>query len=149
MAKSSSLILFFLFCPISTADPTKAILHMTIFHHIHCKILLHTLPDCRDSYGHFCGHLNENSEGDNSALQCFSVQESCNIFLDSGQHTCPTSCTDCPAWETSDPSTFWLFLAATSVTSPILGEYIIIGLRLHVTPTICPQLFNLYITIGW
>jgi len=74
-------------------------------------------PECRDSYGHFCGHLIDTSE----VLQCSSVQESCNIFLDNQQQTCPMTCTECPTWEPTHVATFWYILVIISITSPILA----------------------------
>lgn len=101
--------------------------------------------ECRDSYGHFCSHLVDTSEeGGDSALQCSSVQESCNIFLDSMQQACPTTCTECPSWEPTNPSTFWYILVVTSITSPFLGEYDVVPVDLsNFVASLLFQLFQL------
>ena len=77
-----------------------------------------TIPDCRDQYGHFCKSLIDTGKGADDALQCSSVQESCDIFLGSRDQGCPATCAECPSWEPSNPSTFWYILAAASIASP-------------------------------
>lgn len=74
-------------------------------------------PDCRDQYGHFCGNLSmENAE---DTLQCASVQESCDLFLDNQQQSCPQTCIECPSWEYTNPSTCWYLLMLASIATPI------------------------------
>lgn len=74
-------------------------------------------PDCRDNYGHFCGNLF--TENDESSLQCVSVQESCDLFLDNMQQSCPQTCIQCPSWEHTNPSTCWYLLLLVSLVTPI------------------------------
>jgi len=72
---------------------------------------------CRDSFGHFCQNLVNNDDG---TLQCASVQENCELFLDATQQqTCPTTCIECPTWQSTDPSMFWWLLILTSIATPL------------------------------
>jgi hypothetical protein len=71
-------------------------------------------PDCRDSYGHFCYNLS--SDG---SLQCASVQEGCNVFLENDEQSCPATCLQCPSWDPIDPSTCWYLLLIFSFVSPL------------------------------
>ena len=48
-------------------------------------------PECRDKYGHFCHQLSSSSN-EGISLQCSSVQESCNVFLENNQQHCPRTC---------------------------------------------------------
>lgn len=74
-------------------------------------------PDCRDQYGHFCGNLaTENNE---KTYQCASVQESCALFLDNEQQSCPLTCVECPSWEQTDPSAVWYLLMLAGIATPI------------------------------
>jgi hypothetical protein len=73
-------------------------------------------PNCRDQYGHFCEYL---FSDDQDNLQCASAQESCNIFLDNSQQSCPKTCLECPTWEPTDPSTCWYLLLLASLVTPI------------------------------
>lgn len=75
-------------------------------------------PECRDQYGHFCKTLSTD-EDDNGNLQCVSAQESCDIFLESNQQSCPETCLECPSWEPTDPSTCWYLLLLASIATPI------------------------------
>ncbi|KAL7549391.1 hypothetical protein ACHAWF_012660 [Thalassiosira exigua] len=70
-------------------------------------------PDCRDQYGHFCTVPQDDS------LQCASVQESCDFYLENEQQSCPESCPECPTWEPTNPSTCWYFLTLASLITPI------------------------------
>ena len=73
-------------------------------------------PDCRDQYGHFCDHISSEDDG---SLQCISSQESCDIFLDNNQQSCPTTCLDCPSWQPTNPSTCWWLLMLASIATPL------------------------------
>lgn len=75
-------------------------------------------PECRDKYGHFCHQLSSSSN-DGSSLQCASVQESCNVFLENNQQNCPRTCLECPTWEPPNPSTVWYILLFVGITSPL------------------------------
>ena len=81
---------------------------------------------CRDSVGHFCGSPMASSDTDNQneLVECWSVQESCDIYVDSSLN-CPQTCNDCPGWEITNPSTVWYILLLISITSPLLGESIV------------------------
>jgi len=80
-------------------------------------VLITICLDCRDNYGHFCGNLF--TENDESSLQCVSVQESCDLFLDNMQQSCPQTCIQCPSWEHTNPSTCWYLLLLVSLVTPI------------------------------
>ncbi|KAL3815974.1 hypothetical protein ACHAXA_008933 [Cyclostephanos tholiformis] len=80
--------------------------------------------DCRDSYGHFCHKLSSDE-----SLQCASVQESCNVFLEYNQQSCPATCLQCPSWEPIDPSTCWYLLLVFSFVSPLCIWYFLPFLR--------------------
>ncbi|KAL7533895.1 hypothetical protein ACHAXR_005511 [Thalassiosira sp. AJA248-18] len=82
--------------------------------------------ECRDQYGHFCGGLLDSGEGE---LRCTSVQATCNFFLDSREQACPRTCSECPSWEPTDPSTCWYILVIISVTSPVLAWFFLPFLR--------------------
>lgn len=73
-------------------------------------------PECRDQYGHFCKDIS--TEAGNN-LQCASVQESCEIFLESDQQSCPATCLECPSWVPTDPSTVWYLLLLVSIATPV------------------------------
>jgi hypothetical protein len=75
-------------------------------------------PECRDKYGHFCHQLSSSSN-EGSSLQCPSVQESCNVFLENNQQHCPRTCLECPTWEPTNPSTVWLILLFVGIISPL------------------------------
>jgi len=81
---------------------------------------------CRDQYGHYCGNLIASSDTDNQSelVECWSVQESCDIYVDSSQE-CPRTCNDCPDWNATNPSTVWYILLLISITSPLLGESVV------------------------
>lgn len=68
-------------------------------------------PDCRDSHGHFCENVN-------SANQCVTVQEECNIFIEENQ-SCPKTCLECHTWVPTDPSTFWYLLMIAGIAAPL------------------------------
>ena len=80
-------------------------------------VALITCLDCRDQYGHFCGNLS--TENDENTFQCASVQESCDLFLDNEQQSCPQTCIECPSWEPTDPSACWYLLMFVSIATPI------------------------------
>lgn len=73
-------------------------------------------PECRDAYGHFCHSL---SPSDDGSYQCASVQESCDVFLDNDQQSCPGTCLQCPTWDPIDPSICWYLLLVVSIVSPL------------------------------
>jgi hypothetical protein len=73
-------------------------------------------PECRDQYGHFCSIP---TSEDDSNLQCSSVQESCNMFINNNQQSCPRTCLECPTWEPTDPSTCWYLLLLASIVTPM------------------------------
>jgi hypothetical protein len=71
-------------------------------------------PVFRDRYGHFCDTiLNEND------LQCASVQEKCELFLDNSNQSCPSTCLECPTWHPANPSTLWYILMLVGLLSPL------------------------------
>jgi hypothetical protein len=79
-------------------------------------------PECRDSYGHFCDTVMVNNDinGGGAATQCVSVQEECNLYLDTNQQqSCPTTCLHCPLWVATDPSTFWYLLMIAGIAAPL------------------------------
>ena len=73
-------------------------------------------PDCRDQYGHYCKNL---STDDDNNLQCVSVQESCDLFLENNQQSCPTTCLECPTYVPTNPSTCWYLLMLAGMATPI------------------------------
>jgi predicted nucleic acid-binding Zn ribbon protein len=73
-------------------------------------------PECRDSYGHFCDKELFNDD----ILTCKSAQETCDIYINSSQQTCPSTCNECPTWEYSDPAALWFILMLVSILSPVL-----------------------------
>ena len=88
-----------------------------------CLVVM-SLLECRDQYGHFCGggiidSVDDNDDSNNILLQCTSAQESCDIFLDIQEElSCPTNCIECPTWKPTNPSTLWYILVLFSITSP-------------------------------
>lgn len=83
-------------------------------------------PDCRDKFGHFCKDLS-----DENNLQCVSSQESCNIYLDNNEQSCPSNCLDCPTYEATNPSTVWWLLMLASLMTPICIWFFLPFLRGH------------------
>ncbi|KAL3786459.1 hypothetical protein ACHAW5_003526 [Stephanodiscus triporus] len=81
-------------------------------------------PECRDQYGHFCQNLSSDEN-----LQCASVQESCNLFLENNQQSCPGTCLQCPYWEPNDPSICWYLLLLVSIVSPLCVWFFLPFLR--------------------
>lgn len=81
-------------------------------------------PECRDQYGHFCQNLSSDEN-----LQCTSVQESCDLFLENNQQSCPGTCLQCPSWEPNDPSTCWYLLLLVSIASPLCVWFFLPFLR--------------------
>ena len=70
---------------------------------------------CRDQYGHFCDIL----ASDVNSLQCKSVQEDCELFLDNQEQSCPSTCLECPTWNSQNPSTLWYLLMIAGLMSPL------------------------------
>jgi len=100
---------------------------------------------CRDSVGHFCSNpmtISGDTETDIELIECWSVQERCDIYLDSSQD-CPQTCNDCPDWNATNPSTVWHILVLISITSPLLGERLFVYyIHFHVG-SVCFYLSNL------
>ncbi|KAL7543201.1 hypothetical protein ACHAXR_012483 [Thalassiosira sp. AJA248-18] len=98
-------------------------------------------PDCRDQYGHFCSIASANDD----AIQCSSVQGTCDLVLDNTQQSeCPSTCVSCPSWEPTDPSTCWYLLMLASMLTPISVWFFLPFLRgKHNRDDKCYGLFSL------
>ena len=122
------LLLFCIHCRMLKLHGLKLTQTSTSFHFLppttHFCLVVMSLLECRDQYGHFCGggiidSVDDNDDSNNILLHCTSAQESCNIFLDIQEElSCPTNCIECPTWKPTNPSTLWYILVLFSITSP-------------------------------
>ena len=85
--------------------------------------------DCRDDYGHFCStpQVLINTTTNQEYVICVSQEQPCNSLLlppvannnTSALSSCPSTCTECPGWE-SHSQKLWSIILFLSLSSPFI-----------------------------